>query len=197
MATKFEYGKSYLLKMLRQNSGSAKEINTKRWDFIKEICPEVKTVLDYGCGCNYLSAFAPEDVEVDSYDIGEYCGVHYPQTGITRDNYEVACFFDSLEHVDWKESLDSKMLYVVGISDYVIVSVPILPPGKSLDETWRHYKPTEHLTYFTESTLEKFFNDLGFELVTMNAIECPPRCDITTFAFKKNIPSWTVKDNAR
>jgi hypothetical protein len=187
MPNKFEYDLSYLLKMLRQNSGSAKDINTKRWDFILGICPEAKYVLDYGSGCNYLSAFSPADVEIDSYDIGVYNGAPYPQTGIRRDNYDVLCLFDSLEHVDWVNDPDLSMLDAISKSKYIVVSVPILPQDKVLDASWKHYKPFEHLTYFTPGTLKQFFEELRFYLVAATSIECPPRQDIGTFAFKRGV----------
>ena len=126
------------------NSGSAKNIFKIRWDFVEEV--DAQTVLDYGCGCNFLSVFQPHGVDVDSFDIGHIDeGVLYPQTGIIRDEYDLVCFFDVLEHVDWENDPDKLMEEAIRKATWVVLSIPMRPENKPM-ETWKHYKPREHLT---------------------------------------------------
>jgi len=197
-----EYDFNYYKKMQRKNSGTAERINNVRWELIKSYVPKVKTVLDYGSGCGYLTAFAPEGVEVDSYDIGKYYdGIPYPQTGILKGHYDAICLYDVIEHVDWAVKSDALMLSMIRASTYVFVSVPIFPGDAIAHKSstfpfhdpplftgndiiqWRHYRPGEHLTYFTEESLTALLKALGYELLYKGYDECPPRLDIMTFVF--------------
>lgn len=178
---KYDYNSDYFEHMIHVNSGSAKKLFQVRWDFVADV--NAHTVLDFGCGCNFLSIFQPHGVDVDSFDIGYIDeGVSYPQTGITRDKYDLVCFFDVLEHVDWTNAPDELIEEAIRMASWVAVSIPIKPEEQPL-ETWKHYKPREHLTYFTAETLVAFFDDRGFKKVKRGTPECPPRIDIVSFLF--------------
>lgn len=178
---KFDYGSDYYENMLHMYSGSAKNIFKVRWDFVADA--NAQTVLDYGCGCNFLTIFQPHGVDVDSYDIGYIDeGVTYPQTGITRNCYDLVCFFDVLEHVDWENDPDRSIEDAIKKADWIAVSLPILPNGKPL-VTWKHNKPGEHLTYFTTESLAEFFTQRGFKKVKSGSPECPPRIDILSVLY--------------
>jgi hypothetical protein len=177
------YDEKYLLKMLKKNSPTASVINAIRWEIILRYCSDVNTVLDYGCGCNFLTVFAPEGVDVDSFDIGDYNGYRYPQTGIRRDSYDVICLFDVIEHVDWGHEPDVLMIQMIQSARYAVIAIPVFKEG--VFEQWRHYKPGEHLTYFTPESLEQLMKSLGFELIHQGTDECPPRLDIGTFVFRR------------
>ena len=178
-----KYDRDYFELMKRQNSDTAMQINNARWVFVAEVAP--LTVLDYGSGLNFLSQYGPIGVEVDSYDIGEIDGKPYPQTGILHSHYDLICLFDVLEHVDWENVPDWDMLAVLKCCDHAAVAVPILPPN-AIMKTWKHYKPGEHLTYFTVDSLIAFFAERDFTcLLRYGMPECPPREDIHSFLFRK------------
>lgn len=177
---RFNYDSDYYENMLHMYSGSAANIFQIRWEFVK--MTGAQTVLDYGCGCNFLTIFQPHGIgiDVDSYDIGHIePGVGYPQTGIKRDSYDLVCLFDVIEHVDWENTPDTLMDATIQKAKWVAVSVPI-KPGELPFEEWKHYKPGEHLIYFTEESLDEFFRVRGFEKVKSGYPECPPRIDILT-----------------
>ena len=169
-----KYELNYYEIMLRQNSKTAEEISKIRWNFIKRLNPE--RVLDYGCGVGWFRAFRPKEVNVETYDIGEF-----PQTGISGNDYDVLCLWDVLEHLpDFSEIED-----LLKNCKYVALSVPIVPNKKNFKiEKWKHFKPGEHLHYFTEETLEALLNNYGFELYKKGNIESPVREDIKDFIFK-------------
>jgi hypothetical protein len=172
------YDCDYYYNLLRIQSSTAKLIADIRWNFIKEIKPN--TILDFGCGCSFFKAFAPPNVQVDTYDI-----MPVPATGITREEYDVVCFFDCLEHVDWANAPDKKMEEAFQMGKHIFITVPILPMGKSF-RTWKHRKPGEHLHRFvTYDAVIYFFTKRGLKLVKAGMPECPPREDITSFLFKK------------
>ncbi len=177
----FDYDFAYYENMLHMNSNSAKHIFEVRWDFVSDI--NVQTVLDYGCGCNFLSVFRPHGVDIDSFDIGHIDhGVPYPQTGITQDKYDLVCFFDVLEHVDWANDPDESLEEAIQMATWVVISIPMKPENQPI-ETWKHFKPREHLTQFTVESLDAFFAVRGFEKVKSGYPECPPRLDILSVLY--------------
>ena len=180
---KIQYDKTYYDNLKKQHSGTAKIINEIRWNFVKEIPFEF--VLDYGCGCGELSIYIPSDrkIVVDSYDIGFLNGEQYPQTGISRSNYDLIFFNDVIEHVDWGNRPDKNIINSFKITKYICVSIPVWK-GIGDIKLWKHYKPGEHLTYFNEQEVIKFFKEKNMMLIKSGYPECPPRQDIFSAIFK-------------
>lgn len=73
-------------------------------------------------------------------------------------------FWDSLEHIpDPKPLLDL-------ITDYAFVSTPIYPNLHTLQKS-KHYKPNEHVWYFTHEGIIQFMKAHGFLFLECNDIE--------------------------
>lgn len=185
----FNYDAEYYENMLHMYSGTAGQIARVRWDFVKETGAQV--ILDFGCGLNFMTIFAPDGTDMDSYDIGHIEDVLYPQTGIRRAHYDLILLHDVLEHVDWGDAPDKKMEGMLQRTQWVSVTVPVMPDGELLEE-WKHYKPGEHLIYFTEESLDQFFVERGFMKVKSGYPECPPRVDILSALYKKGKGSLSV-----
>ena len=168
------YNLAYYDKMLRNYSSTAQDICRIRWGWVKEA--NARTVLDYGSGVGYFRAFRPEGIEVDNYDV-----MAVPQTGITKDGYDLLVLWDVLEHLSGLEPID-KLLHN---SQFVAISIPILPDGKSWIG-WKHFKPGEHIFYPNRSQLAAMFASYGFAEVKAGQPECPPREDVWNFLYKKN-----------
>jgi len=176
----------YYIYMLERNLPYAQFINDIRWNWVKEVDP--KLVLDYGSGCGFLTLFSPPHVIVDSYDIGTVWGKHrYPQTGIRHDEYDLIFFNDVLEHVDWINDgmSDEAINEIITRTEHVSVSIPIYDKDPALLTTWKHYKPGEHLTIFTQDGLDYFFESRGFKELKRGTPECPPREDIVSVLYKR------------
>jgi hypothetical protein len=164
-----EYDLEYFEKMLRQNSATAEEICRLRWNWVDFVHP--KTVLDYGSGVGWFRAYRPSGVEVYTYDIG-----NFPQTGIKLMMYDVVCFWDVLEHLP-----DFRMIEpILALARNVAVSVPIIE-GELMES--KHFKPGEHLHYFTQKSIRSLFANYGFAAMRSGTPECPPRKDIHSFLF--------------
>ena len=177
----FNYDINYWNTMIRQNSSSAETISKIRWDFVSKIKPKI--VLDYGNGPNWFSAFAPQDIEIDSYDIAPW-----PQTGINHNNYDLITMWDVIEHIP-----DLKVLEpLLKSAKAVALATPVLPKGKDL-KTWKHYKPDEHINLFTKETLQDYFRKFGFRLIKSGYPECDCgiRQDIFSALFKKKTVVFT------
>lgn len=92
--------------------------------------------------------------------------------------YAITCW-DSLEHIPEPEKLINQ------VKEWVFVSMPIYTSGDDVLQS-KHYRPNEHLWYWTREGLVKWFNRLGFNLVTSDDFETKiGREQIETFAFKR------------
>lgn len=168
-----QYDLGYFEKMLRNYSRSAAEICTIRWGWVGEA--SARTVLDYGSGIGFFRAFAPPDVAVDTFDV-----MPVPQTGITKDRYDLLTLWDVLEHLPGLEPIERYL----ETSKHVAISIPILPADQSWIG-WKHFKPGEHLFYPTAEQLKAMFASYGFEEVKRGQPECPPRVDIWNFLYRR------------
>ena len=175
----FQYNKKYWDYMKKLNIRTGKVINEVRWSFVKQIEPKV--VLDYGAGLNLLKEYAPENVIVDTFDIGSF-PIEY--TGIKHRKYDLVFLCDVLEHIPDFRVLDK----LFKATEHVFVSVPMLPAGQKL-KGWRHFKyeTGEHLHYFTKASLNLFFAVRGFELIKSGKpeVKCGVRKDIYSALYKK------------
>ena len=168
-----KYDIEYYEKMLREYSGTGEEIAKIRWNWISELEPDV--VLDYGSGVGWFRAWRPKGVQVHTFDIGPYL-----QTGIELIIYDVVCFWDVLEHIPDFEGIEPVLM----LARNVAVSLP-LGEGKDGLDRWKHFKPDEHLHYFTEEILDALFKRYGFHKGKIDQPECPPREDITSVLYEK------------
>lgn len=115
--------------------------------------PKNAKILDIGYGNgSFLKVMEKLGYEIYGID------VHGQDFGITEIDYsnkkkfDLICFFDSLEHFDNLE-LPMKLK-----TKYIAVSMPHLPPLFPKNAVlWRHFRPGEHLHYFTEKSLDRYF----------------------------------------
>jgi Methyltransferase domain len=92
---------------------------------------------------------------------------------------EAATFWDSIEH------MRDPSLILNNVTRWAFISTPIYQDARHAVES-KHYKPGEHLWYFSEHGLHVFMKRLGFKLREANAQECEcGREDIGSFAFER------------
>lgn len=182
------YGTEYYENLLEMYAASMEKINSIRWNFVAEIKHEL--VLDYGSGPGAFGLWRPNGSILDSYDIGRIGDAPYPQTGIRHERYDLVCFWDVLEHVDWRNNPDKDILDIFTRTAAVAATVPILPRDKYPDgadiSDWKHYKPGEHLTYYDVDSFIEFMSQHGFTMIKHGQPECPPRIDIHSFLLVKD-----------
>jgi len=167
------YDLEYYENMLRSYSKTAEQIAKMRWKWIEELDPYI--VLDYGSGVGWFRAWRPKGIEVLSYDVA-----NYPQTGVKLTIYDVVCFWDVLEHIPDFAEIES----VLALSRHVAAALPLIPQEETF-ATWKHFKPGEHLHYFTLATLDALLSRYGFKRRKIGQPECPPRKDITSVLYAK------------
>jgi SAM-dependent methyltransferase len=128
------------------------QMSALRWAFIQRWLrlPAGSHVLDVGYGNgSFLKHARRHGMRVHGIDVhGEDFGV--PTVDVdTTIVFDLICFFDSLEHFPQFGALSGLR------AANAIVSLPAVPyflldsPGR-----WRHYKPGEHLHYFSPESLD-------------------------------------------
>jgi hypothetical protein len=91
----------------------------------------------------------------------------------------VATFWDSLEHTT------DASYYLQKVDSLAFVSMPIYESGEAALRS-KHYKPNEHIYYFTMDGLIFFFREYGFELLEHATFEMDfGRDSVHSFAFKR------------
>lgn len=146
------------------------------------------SVLDVGYGngafLTIASKMIPQCFGYDITDIRIPAGSRRVKD-ITKDKYDVVCFFDSLEHVD-----DINIIKDLK-TNYICISTPnCLYKSDEWFKNWKHHKPDEHLWYFNEVSLRIFMDRRGYDCISICEVEDvirktkPNEANIITGVFK-------------
>lgn len=92
--------------------------------------------------------------------------------------HSITCW-DSLEHIPEPEKL------LAQVTDWFFVSLPTFESAEEAMAS-KHFKPSEHLWYFSIPGLIRWAEDQGFQVMEVNHAESElGREGITSFAFKR------------
>jgi len=142
------------------DSRPVREMSEVRWNFIQShlTLPVGSRILDVGYGNGaFLKRARDAGMRIHGID------VHSEDFGIptvdfdTELEFDLVCFFDSIEHFP---QFDPIFRLRAGSA---IVSIPNTPPSLlAAPQAWRHYKPGEHLHYFSRTSLDRVMRRWGF-----------------------------------
>jgi hypothetical protein len=157
----------------------------------------VKKVLDVGYGngdfLDVAKHYFPEcsGFEVNGCTIPEGCEFIHD---IYKEEFDVVCFFDVLEHFD--NIYDIKRLS----TKYIYISVPECHfVSEDWFESWKHRRPDEHLWHFSKDSLRAFMEEIGYSLLTYSNVEDAIRKpeddlpNILSGVFKKSAAAHTAE----
>lgn len=173
------YDKKYFNKYQLYASTEMGHLITKsRVDLVKKYY--TGSVIDIGIGCGH---FVDGHGNAVGYDINQSAVAWLKEKSIYADlysgMYEVATFWDSLEHIENPD------IAVSHIKKMIFVSMPIFSSEHDILSS-KHFRKDEHYWYFTETGLERWLWQLGFECVEKNRMEVAVGRDgIGTFVFRR------------
>ena len=130
---------------------------------------EIKRILDIGYGngdflnvcSNVISECYGNDVS--NYPLSDNCKFI---ENIFKDNFDVICFFDSLEHFEEIRFI-SKLK-----TKYIYISLPWCHyHSDSWFKNWKHRREDEHIWHFNDNSLINFMLEMGYEKVKISNIE--------------------------
>lgn len=144
-----------------------KQLEGFRWGFVQRYLNGHRSLLDYGCGSGAFinSTHKIPGVECAGWDINPHSKYTAPQNG--GQPHDILTLFDVIEH------MESPRNFLAGARAKLLI---ILTPNvaavpKGLIHTWRHYKPKEHLHYYSIESLRALLNKTGYHLDGWDFIE--------------------------
>lgn len=176
------YNRSYLAEYERRAATEAgRWITTMRADFVTQFLPKVRwgEVVDVGSAAGQFV----EHTGCLGYDVNAAVVERLQSSGqwfdIAKTNIETACFWDSLEHMPEPAEI------LRNVRGYAFVSTPIYKDIADVFES-HHFKPGEHLHYWTAGGLLHYMRHLGFDCLAVEAFEVRAgRRGVNSFAFRR------------
>lgn len=164
------YDNNYITNSYNSYGEKVNYMSYLRFGFMMgNITEPINKILDVGYGNGNFLKICSEFIEncyghdISNYPIPENCSF---LEDIFTDEFDVVCFFDSLEHFEDIEFL-SKIK-----TKYVFISLPWCH-YKTDDwfKEWKHRRPDEHLYHFNEKSIVKFMERQGYECRIISNVE--------------------------
>lgn len=137
-----------------------------------------------GTGC-MMEVMRRHCLSVDGFDIAPTDHVTIDQDEARRRHWDLLIACDVIEHMP---DINSIFDYTF---DWAYISTPCRPDDIDLLANWRHFRPNEHLWYFTRDELSRWFDAKGYEVKYAGHVEdlIRPRWDRE----KPNISSFVIR----
>jgi len=158
-----EYGTTYI-----QTGYSNKPTRDMAWLRLGVVGQYITSgeVIDIGYGDGeFVRQALKAEFDAKGFDV-HYDTTDIPTVKTLPDSTDCLTFFDSIEHFD-----DLQNAFTCK-ARLIVVTVPHTPSVRP-DEliTWRHYKPNEHLHYFTPASILSLFARNGYYLDALSNVE--------------------------
>lgn len=173
------YGQSYFYNYVeRDKTAMGKALTRARVDFVNDNYPD-KNMVDVGIGGGgFVRAMDCYGFDVCE-DVTDWLCFDGKFIDINQECVGSASFWDSLEHIPEPDKV------LRNIKKYVFISMPIYRDKEHCLSS-KHYKPGEHIWYFTHNGLIWYMEQQGFTLADYSSIETKlGREDIGSYAFKR------------
>lgn len=180
------YDKAYFVKYQKHAAGPLdKVINAARLAMLARH-DVADDCIDVGIGCGRFIEYANEHkIELCGFDVNRTAVDWLKRRRLLADPYRESfaaiCLWDVLEHLPEPD----KLLARVPDGGLVFCCLPVINDFRWLPK-WKHYRPGEHLHYWTHDGLLHWFADRGFECLESNDAETlAGREDILSYVFRK------------
>lgn len=181
------YGRDYLAKYARYDATPlGRELTRLRLDLVERHLSPPAALIDVGIGAGgFLFAARQRGFTALGYDVNphalELLGTSFADPYQAGRRIDALTLWDSLEHLCRPDVL----LSAVRPGKLVFLSLPICPDLYRLRE-WKHFRPGEHLWYWTDLGFQLWIQDQGFQILESNSHETAAgRQDIRSYALRK------------
>jgi len=186
-ASPFNYGENYFNHYVElYGTGIARQINCARVNLCR---PYTDRVLDIGVGAlEFIDSMNKAGLVCHGYDVNPIAEQQLKERGCWADPYEDNNGFDDMSFWDVLQHFPDPMKIIDRVNRYLFTSLPIFD---SIDQIRmsKHFKPNEHLWYFTRSGFVFFMEQAGFSIVEYNESETlAGRESIGSFVFLRIKP---------
>lgn len=194
-----QYDQNYQEKVKAyEGSPIAKKVNEGRVSMLARHLPDWEEdrrkrkakVLDWGAGSGeFMRAAIASGYEMKGYDLNPVVQVALEQRGQAAGDpypFDAITMWDTIEHMDQPGSV----LQCIKKGSHFFVSVPIFEDLKKIRES-KHYRPGEHLYYWTAEGFIGWMAIWGFRLLESSNHEIEAgRESIGAFAFCRDLPDY-------
>ncbi len=182
LARTVDYDDAYFEKyVLYEGQPIARAINAGRKAIVNKYVGPDAPVLDVGIGSGEFIKSRPNTW---GYDVNPKAAAWLEarkRWSFSLGAFEALTFWDVLEHVETPAEYFDRM----HPGQYLFTSLPIFDDIRRVRES-KHYRPGEHLYYFTEFGFIWWMTRHGFDLLDIQDFETKAgRDSILTFAFRK------------
>lgn len=163
-----------------------KVIHDGRVQFVNDYTGRECPVLDVGIGSGEFILSRPNTFGTDVNPKAQQWLSENGLAGLGFDAYKAFTFWDVLEHVDVPSNYFKRMPE----GSFLFTSLPIFADLSDIRSS-KHYKPGEHLYYWTEKGFVEWMAMHRFRLLEVRDFESEAgRDSIRSFAFIKNLPGY-------
>lgn len=190
-AARVAYGADYLKKVeAYEDSDIAKAVNAGRCAMLQRYLPQGSTLLDVGAGSGaFVRAAKKCGYDAKGYDIIPDAVMRLKDKNLFASDpahFDAITLWDTLEHMD----VPSTCIGNVVKGAYAFISIPVFDDLRKIRES-RHYRPGEHLYYFTAQGFIDWMELYGFRLLEQSSHETDAgRDSIGAFAFRRDLPDY-------
>jgi hypothetical protein len=188
----YDNGYSDKLDNYRENVIMHRVINTLRCEIVHRYGRQDKRVLDIGCGnMDFMNMYHAEynpqifgyDVIPKTVDNLKYVNAWIDIKDDSIAHIDVFTMWDVFEHI----KIHDEILEKIPKYSYLIMSLPIFQDLNKIEES-NHYRPGEHLWYFTHEGIKRYMENKGFMLIEHNNHETVAgRKQIKTYVFRGTV----------
>jgi len=188
---RIDYGAAYLENYDRYAAGPiADKINGGRVAMVARHVPEGASVLDFGAASGiFVRQAASWGFDAKGFDVIPDAVQRLKDAGLFSSDlsaFDAVTMWDSIEHLDQPE----RALRNVRKGAHLFVSVPIFEDVRRVRDS-KHYKPGEHLYYWTAQGFIDWMAFYGFRLLEQSSHETDAgRESIGAFAFCRDLPDY-------
>ena len=186
LADRVSYDATYLAKVdAYEDSAIAKKVNAGRCALLERHLYYGSSVLDIGAGSGaFVHAAINDGFAAKGFEVIPQGAERLRSVGLFNDdpsNFDAVTFWDSIEHMEnpegWMRRLGKKTM--------VFASLPIFSSLRNVRLS-KHYRPGEHLHYFTNDGFIGWMALCGFRLIEQSNHETSAgRESIGAFAFTR------------
>lgn len=145
----------------RAKTALGKKIIRSRWSLVEKYCKGNLNLLDYGCASGAFHKASKNGFNTSGYDINP----NYGYINCPDDRVDILTMWDVIEHLHDPSTVLNKFK-----PKYLFLCTPNVEAASELAE-WKHYRPDEHLHYFSLKTLTELLNKHSYRVLEHNFIE--------------------------
>jgi hypothetical protein len=137
-------------------------------------------VLDVGIGAGQFVSSRQGTLGFDVNPAGiDWLNARDAYADLYGSKWRAITMWDVLEHIDEPE------LAIQQATEFVFVAIPIFTDAGDI-LTSHHFRKNEHIWYFTDDGIKRWFAEQGFTCIEQNTIECQlGRKGVASYAFRR------------